>query len=159
MQEPDLEKFTEEEARPVAEKRLERGMIFDELAQREEIEIKEGDLEAEFNQTMMNLASQGYNFNNVKGGERAQKAIANNVAQQSATQLMTRLTLDRMKDIATGDFAKAEKAAAKAAKASEAAKEAEKEKAAEKVKATEEKKAKKAKEAETSEEKGEEASE
>ena len=159
MQETTLEKFTEEEARPVAEKRLERGMIFDELAQREEIEIKEGDLEAEFNQTMMNLASQGYNFNNVKGGERAQKAIANNVAQQSATQLMTRLTLDRMKDIATGDFAKAEKAAAKAAKASEAAKEAEKEKAAEKVKATEEKKAKKAKEAETSEEKGEEASE
>jgi len=147
---------------------LERGMIFDELAQREEIEINDGDLEAEFNQTMMNLASQGYNFNNVKGGARAQKAIANNVAQQSATQLMTRLTLDRMKDIATGDFAKAEKEAAKAAKASEAAKEAEKEKAtqkAEKEKATEEKKAEEAtgveekKAAEAPEEKSEEASE
>ncbi len=168
MQETTLEKFTEEEARPVAEKRLERGMIFDELAQREEIEINDGDLEAEFNQTMMNLASQGYNFNNVKGGARAQKAIANNVAQQSATQLMTRLTLDRMKDIATGDFAKAEKEAAKAAKASEAAKEAEKEKAtqkAEKEKATEEKKAEEAtgveekKAAEAPEEKSEEASE
>ena len=116
MQESTLEEFTEKEARPVAQKRLERGLIFDELARVENIEIKEGDLEAEFNQTVMSLASQGYDLNNVKGGKRAQAEIANNIAQQSATQLITRLTLDRIKDIATGDFAKAEKAAKKAEK-------------------------------------------
>jgi len=132
MQNTTLEKFTEEEARPVAEKRLERGMIFDEIVQLEKLEINQGDLETEFNQTMMGLASQGYDFKKVKGGDRAQKEIANNVAQQSATQLITRMTLERLKDIATGDFAKAEKAAAKAAK------EAEKEKAAEEAKAAKE---------------------
>ncbi len=124
MQNTTLEKFTEEEARPAAVKRLERGMIFDELAQLEKIEIKQDELESEFNQTMMNLTSQGYDFNKVKGGARAQKEIANNIAQQSATQLITRQTLDRMKDIATGDFAKAEKAAAKAAKEAEKAEKA-----------------------------------
>lgn len=128
MQETTLEKFTEEEARPIAAKRLERGLIFNEIAQLEKLEINQNDLETEFNQTMMNLASQGYDFDKIKGGKRARKEISNNVAQQSATQLITRMTLDRMKDIATGDFAKAEKAAAKAAK------EAEKEKAAEEEK-------------------------
>ena len=103
-------------------------MIFDEIVQLEKLEINQGDLETEFNQTMMSLASQGYDFNKVKGGNRAQKEIANNVAQQSATQLITRMTLDRLKDIATGDFVKAEKAAAKA----------EKEKAAEEAKAAKE---------------------
>jgi trigger factor len=150
MQDTDLEKFTEEEARPAAEKRLERGMIFDELAQLEELEIAEGALESEFNQTLMGLASQGFNLDNVKGGARAQKEIANNVAQQSAAQLMTRMTLDRMKDIATGDFEKAQKEAEKAAKKTE--KEAAKA-------AKEEEKAEEPKEVEVPEEKGEEASE
>ena len=131
MQETTLEEFTEKEARSVAIKRLERGLIFDELARKENIEIQEGDLEAEFNQTVMSLASQGYNLNNVKGGKRAQTQIANNIAQQSATQLITRLTLERLKDIATGGFAKAEKEAKKAEKeAKEAEKKAEKEKEA-----------------------------
>jgi hypothetical protein len=125
-------------------------MIFDELAQLEELEIAEGALESEFNQTLMGLASQGFNLDNVKGGARAQKEIANNVAQQSAAQLMTRMTLDRMKDIATGDFEKAQKEAEKAAKKTE--KEAAKA-------AKEEEKAEEPKEVEVPEEKGEEASE
>ncbi len=152
MQETTLEKFTVEEARPVSEKRLERGMIFDEIAQLEKLEINQGDLETEFNQTMMNLSSQGYDFNKVKGGNRAQKEIANNVAQQSATQLITRMTLDRVKDIATGDFAKAEKAAAK--EAEKAAKEGEVAKDADAIKI-----AKKPKETEISEEAKEESGE
>ena len=116
MQSTTLEKFTEEEARPVAVKRLERGLIFDELARAEEIEVVEADLQNEFGQTMMQLQSQGYDLNNVKGGARAQKEIANNIARQSASQLITRMTLERIKDIATGDFEKAEKVAKKAEK-------------------------------------------
>ena len=115
MQDTDLEKFTEEEVLPTAKKRLERGMIFDEIAQKEELEVTSEALNSEFNQTISTLASQGYDFNNVKGGERAQKNIANNIAQQSAAQVMTRITLDRIKDIATGDFAKAQEEAAKVA--------------------------------------------
>ncbi|MBT3321366.1 MAG: trigger factor [Anaerolineae bacterium] len=121
MQETDLEKFTEEEARPAAIKQLERGMIFDEVADKEKLEVQEEDLNTEFNQAISGLTSQGFDFNNIKGGQRAQKDIANNIAQQSAAQLMTRMTLERLKDIATGDFAKAEKEAAKAAKEAEKA--------------------------------------
>ena len=121
MQGTDLEKFTEEEARPVARKRLERSLIFDEIARLENIEIEENDLEAEFNRTIMDLAQQGYDLNNVKGGQRVQREIANNIAMQSATQIITRRTLDRLKAIATGELAKAEKEAANEDKAEEAA--------------------------------------
>ena len=114
MQESDLEKFTAEEARPVAQKRLERGLIFDEVARLENIEVDEKDLESEFNRTIMDLSQQGYDLNSVKGGERVQREIANNIAMQSATQVITRMTLDRLKSIATGELAKAEKAAAEA---------------------------------------------
>lgn len=142
MQDTDLEKFTEEEARPVAQKRLERSLIFDEIARLEEIEVEEGDLEQEFNRTMMDLAQQGYDLNNVKGGQRAQREIANNIAMQSATQIITRQTLDRLKAIATGEQEKLEKEAEEAAK--KEAEEKKEEKADEKAdKAEEEKKPKK----------------
>lgn len=112
MQSTDLEKFTEEEARPVAQKRLERGLIFDEIARLEEIEVEEKALESEFNRTIMDLAAQGYDLKNISGGQRAQREIANNIAMQSATQIVTRRTLERLKEIATGELEKAEKAAA-----------------------------------------------
>ncbi len=116
MQSTDAEKFMEEEIRPVAVKRLERSLIFDELARLEDIEVDEESLQAEFGQTIMQLQSQGYDLNQVKGGQRAQKEVAQNIAMQSATQLITRRTLERIKAIATGEIEKEEAEAAKAAK-------------------------------------------
>lgn len=121
MQDTDLEKFTEEEARPVAQKRLERSLIFDEVARLEKIEVVEADLENEFNRTLMDLAQQGYDLNNVKGGQRVQREIANNIAMQSATQIITRQTLERLKAIATGELEKAEKEAKETEESSEEA--------------------------------------
>ena len=112
IQDTDLEKFTEEEARPVARKSLERSLIFDEIARLEEIELTENDLEAEFNRALTDLERQGYDLKKVKGGERVQRKIVNNIAMQSATQIITRRTLERLKEIATGELAKAEKEAA-----------------------------------------------
>ena len=123
MRETTLEKFTEEEARPVAEKRLERSLLFDELARAENIEVNEGDLQQEFVSTMQDLAQQGYDLSHVKGGERAQREIANNIATHSASQVVARKTLERMKAIATGEQEKTE--AEEAKKAAEAEKEAE----------------------------------
>ncbi len=151
MQETDLEKFTEEEAEPAAKKQLERGMIFDELNRVEDLDITEEELNAEFNQTISGLASQGFDFNNVKGGKRAQKNIANNIAVQSRNQLMTKMVLNRIKDIATGDFEKAQK------EAEEEAKKAEKE--AKKAEKKAEKEAEKVEEAVEAEENQEEAGE
>ncbi len=122
MQQTDLEKFIEEEIRPVAAKRLERSLIFDELALAENIEVDEEDLQAEFGQTLIELQYQGYDLNKIRGGRRAQKEIAELIAMQSANRLITRRTLERIKAIATGEAEKEEQAAKKAAR--KAAKEA-----------------------------------
>ncbi len=108
MQETDLDTFTENEAKPAATNQLERGMIFDEVTRLEELAITEEALSAEFSQAVSSLSSQGFDFNNIKGGDRAQKDIANNIAMQSRNQLMTKLVLERLKDLATGDFEKAQ---------------------------------------------------
>ncbi len=121
MRDTDLEKFTEEEARPVAQKRLERSLIFDEIARLEAIEVAEDDLESEFNRTLTELTQQGYDLTNIKGGKRAQREIANNIAMQSATQIITRKTLERLKAIATGEQEKLEKEAQAAAEKAEEA--------------------------------------
>ncbi|MCF6277812.1 MAG: trigger factor [Anaerolineales bacterium] len=154
MQDTTLEKFTEEEARPVAVKRLERGLIFDELARAEKIEVAEEELQGEFGQTLMELQQQGYDLSNVKGGKRAQREIAENIAFQSANRVMTRRTLERIKAIATGELEKEEKAAKAAKKEEAAAKKADAdEKSAEQEAAPKKKTAAKKKPAEKAEEK------
>jgi trigger factor len=110
MQQTTQEKFMEEEATPVAIKRLERSMILDELAREEKIEVNEEDLQNEFGQTMTEMQYQGLDFSKVKGGKQGQQKVAEAIAMQSANRLMTRRTLERIKAIATGEFKKEEEA-------------------------------------------------
>jgi trigger factor len=56
VRETTEEKFLEEEAKPVAEKRLERGLVMDELARAEKIELKEEEVAQEFQQAWMSLS-------------------------------------------------------------------------------------------------------
>lgn len=99
-----MEKFMEEEVRPVATKRLERGLIMDEVARREKVEIDEASLGEEFNQTLNNLAVQNaVDFERLnKSGRRTQERFSQLIANESAARLMTRRTLERLKEIATG---------------------------------------------------------
>ncbi len=117
MQQTTQEKFMEEEARPVAIKRLERSLILDQLARDEKIEVDESELQDEFSHTLTEMQYQGMDLSKVQGGKRGQQQVAEVVAMQSASRLMTRRTLERMKAIATGEFeekeAKEEKPAAK----------------------------------------------
>ena len=100
------EKFIEEEARPVAIKRLERGLILDEIARKHKIQIDEQSLTAEFNQTLNQLAYQGaVDFEKLnKSNKATQERFSNAVASQSANRLLTRRTLDKMKSIALGEW-------------------------------------------------------
>ncbi len=100
-----MEKFMEEEVRPVAIKRLERGLIMDEVARREKVEIDEAALGEEFNQTLNNLAVQNaIDFDRLnKSGRRTQERFSQLIANESAARLMTRRTLERLKEIATGE--------------------------------------------------------
>jgi len=115
IQNTTQEKFLEEEARPVAIKRLERSLIMDEIARAEKIELEQGDLQSEYGQALNELQYQGLDLNNIKGGKRGQQQFAEAVAMQSASRVIARRTLERMKAIATGELAKQEKAVKEAA--------------------------------------------
>ncbi|HJZ11730.1 MAG TPA: hypothetical protein VJ521_06250, partial [Acidobacteriota bacterium] len=107
------EKFIEEEVTPVAKKRLERSLILDEIVRKENIRVENEELHAEFDNTINNLAMQGVNLNKIRGGRQGQQRIAEAVAKESASRVMTRRALDVLKSIATGEYkpeAKEEKA-------------------------------------------------
>jgi trigger factor len=104
MRETTQEKFLEEEAKPVAIKRLERSLILDQLTREEKVEVDEGSLQSEFGQTLTDLQYQGLNLGQVRGGKRGQQQLAEAIAMESASRLITRRTLERMKAIATGEY-------------------------------------------------------
>lgn len=104
MRNTDAAKFLEDEAKPVAMKRLERSLILDEVARAEKIEVDNNSLDEEFNSTLLDLQGQGLNLNSIRGGRQGQQRIAEALAVQSASRLLTRRTLERLRLIATGDY-------------------------------------------------------
>lgn len=97
------EKFIEEQARPVAQKRLERGLIMDELARVEKIDIDQKSLEEEFGNLWSSLAMTNEEFaRQTKGGTKPTREIVDAVAMDSMNRLVTRRVLERIKAIATG---------------------------------------------------------
>jgi len=112
------EKFIEEQARPTAIKRLERGLVMDEIARAEKVEIDNESLEAAFNNTWANLSVTDEEFaKRTKGGTKASREIVDAVAMDSANRLLTRRVLDRLKAIATGEVTEEKPKAKKAKKA------------------------------------------
>jgi trigger factor len=103
MRQTDAAKFLEDEAKPVAAKRLERSLILDEIARQEGIEVDNGALDQEFTQTLTSLQRQGVDLANVRGGKKGQQQLAEAVAMESASRILTRRTLERLKAIATGE--------------------------------------------------------
>jgi FKBP-type peptidyl-prolyl cis-trans isomerase (trigger factor) len=97
------EKFIEEQARPVAQRRLERGLIMDELARIEKIDVDQKALEEEFGNMWASLAMTNEDFaRQTKGGTKPTREVVDAVAMDSMNRLVTRRVLERMKEIATG---------------------------------------------------------
>jgi hypothetical protein len=122
------EQFIEDEVKPVAKKRFERSLILDEIVKKEELEVDDASLDAEFNQTLSSLVQQGMDFSKVKGGKKGQQELAQAVAMESANRVLTRRALEMLKSIAVGEYkspeerkAEAEAEAAKIAAEVEAA--------------------------------------
>ena len=98
------EAFIEEQAKPTSIKRLERGMVMDELARIEEIRLDNDALETEFRNTWANLAMSDPEFaKKTKNGTKPTQEIINAVTMDAANRLLTRMTLERLKAIATGE--------------------------------------------------------
>jgi trigger factor len=98
------EQFIEEEVKPVAKKRFERSLILDELVRREQIEVDNAALDAEFNQTLSALTMQGVDLSKIRGGRQGQQRVAQAVAMESANRVLTRRALDMLKSIAVGEY-------------------------------------------------------
>lgn len=112
------EQFIEGEVKPVARKRLERGLILDEVVRMEKIQIDDEALNMEYNNTLNNLVMQGVDLGKIRGGRKGQKELSQAIAMESASRVMTRKALDMLKSIAIGEYKSVEqmKAEAEAAK-------------------------------------------
>jgi trigger factor len=104
MRNTTQEKFVEEEVQPVAKKRLERSLILDQIIRDEKISVDNTSLDAEFNNTLTELQMQGMDLGQVRGGQRGQQRVAEAVAMESASRLLTRRALDTLKAIAIGEY-------------------------------------------------------
>jgi trigger factor len=108
VRETTREKFLEEEVRPVAKKRLERSLILDEIIRKEDVQLDNEALDAEYNNTLNALAMQGMDFSKLRGGKKGQKQLIESIAMESASRVMTRKALDVLKAIAMGEHKPAE---------------------------------------------------
>lgn len=98
------EKFVEEEVAPVAKKRLERSLVLDELIRKEGIKVDNAALDTQFSQTLSELQMQGMNFAELRGGRKGQQQLAEAVAMESASRVLTRRALDMLKSIAVDEY-------------------------------------------------------
>ena len=121
MRKTDAARFVEEEAKPVARKRLERSLILDEVSRQEKIGVDNESLDQEFNSTLVDLQSQGMNLSNIRGGKQGQQRVAEAVAMESASRLLTRRTLELLKSIAIGEYQPGAENAAETSQAGEPA--------------------------------------
>jgi len=98
------EQFIAEEVNPVARKRLERGLILDEIVRKENIQLDNDMLDAEYNNTINSLAQQGMDFSKIRGGKKGQKELSQSIAMDAASRVMTQLALNLIKSIAMGEY-------------------------------------------------------
>ncbi|MPN59570.1 hypothetical protein SDC9_207291 [bioreactor metagenome] len=116
----------EEEVKPAAKRRLERSLVLDELARKEEVQVKNEDLQKEF-EAIINEMSYGADMKKLQKELRSER-MANAIAMEAASRLLNRNVLERLKDIATGkaDEPKAEATEGEAEKPAKAKKSAKK---------------------------------
>ncbi|MDP2778504.1 MAG: trigger factor [Anaerolineales bacterium] len=98
------EQFIEDEVNPVAKKRLERGLILDEIVVKEKIQLDNEALDAEYSHTINALAQQGMDFSKIRGGRKGKRQMSEAIATESASRVMTRKALEMLKSIAMGEY-------------------------------------------------------
>jgi trigger factor len=100
--EMDEEKFVSEEARPIAIRRLERSLVMDEIAKLEKIEVSQEMLQSSFQQTWGEYQDDSDFKKMTRGKSQPPKQVMNAVAMESANRAYVQLTLNRLREIATG---------------------------------------------------------
>jgi trigger factor len=106
--------WIEEDIKPIAEKRLKRSLILDEISRKEAIELAEDELKGEFDRLLSNIIM-SQDFQTLRK-KYSTEHIVQSLSMQAATALMSRKVRERLKAIATGTFTAEEKPAKKAKK-------------------------------------------
>lgn len=110
MRETTREKFIEDEARPVAVKRLERSLILDEIIRREKIEVSKEAMNASFQEAWDEYSASSEFQQAMRGKTRPPRQMVEAVFAHSASRAMVAQTLARLKEIATGQAGEAAEA-------------------------------------------------
>ena len=96
----EKEQLIEQEIRPAALLRLERSLIMDEISRAENLQLDQSMVASEIEQTVNQMDATG-ELKKIKRGVTAER-FADAVAYDAASRLMSRQTVQRLKDIATG---------------------------------------------------------
>jgi trigger factor len=105
-QNKDLDKL-KEELKPVAEKRLKRGLVLFELGKTEDIQIKQEELETEAVNTLSYLQR---SLPEREARRLTNRNIRDNVLSNVMVDMMTRKTVERLRNIFSGELESAEAA-------------------------------------------------
>lgn len=98
----DREKFTEDEIKPAAKKRLEQALILEEISKTEKIKVDQKELQAEYSRSFYQMRADPEYKKLQK--RLTTKGISDALVMQAANRLMHKSTLDRLKEIANGEL-------------------------------------------------------
>lgn len=102
MRQMDRETFIEQEVKPAATRRLERSLVLEEFAHREDVELKRDEIQSIYLSAMQQM-QQSEQFGKGKGKNRAnQQELANSVAINTVNSIFNQRLMSRLKAIATG---------------------------------------------------------
>lgn len=101
MREMDRETFTEQEVKPAAERRLVRSLVLEEIARRENIEVKNEEVRAIFNMAMQQSQAQGPSQGRAKN-QPSPREMANSIAVNAVNNIFNQRLMARLKALATG---------------------------------------------------------
>jgi FKBP-type peptidyl-prolyl cis-trans isomerase (trigger factor) len=96
----EKEAFLEEEIKPVARKRLERGLVIDELAQAEKLQLDIEELQASVLDQLNEMGQTNAEFRKLP--KRQVESYTQTLTIQTANRMMGSKVFDRLKAIATG---------------------------------------------------------
>ncbi len=100
----EREEFIEKEIKPTAKKRLEQALVIEEISRQENIELDQAELQKEYTRQFAQMRSSP-NFDQLRK-EFTTKKLSDALVMQSATRLMNRRTLERIKKIDSGEAEK-----------------------------------------------------
>ena len=102
MREMDRETFVESEVKPAADKRLVRSLVLEEFARRENIEVKNEEIQSIY-YTALQQMQQSSDLKKLQSkNKQSSREMANSLAMNTVNNIFNRRMMSRLKAIATG---------------------------------------------------------